>query len=105
MQNAIASCQLTRSIGRHPWLETSGRVEQAATRPRVGARAMPASVMAVTAWTVEQAGITVTAFVKAKAGVAWTVAKRHVTSGKVFVDGERVTTIDHRIAVGQQVEL
>jgi 23S rRNA pseudouridine1911/1915/1917 synthase len=56
-------------------------------------------------WTVDQPGLTVAAFVKARAGVPWTVAKRHVTSGKVFVDGERVTAIDHRLAVGQQVEL
>ena len=42
---------------------------------------------------------------KARAGVPWTVAKRHVSTGKVFVDGERITAIDHRLAVGQQVEL
>ena len=45
------------------------------------------------------------AFVKARAGVAWSVAKRHVTTGKVFVDGACVTAIDHRLAAGQQVEL
>ena len=56
-------------------------------------------------WTVDQPGLTVAAFIKAKAGVPWTVAKRHVTSGKVFVDGERVTAIDHRLTAGQQVEL
>lgn len=56
-------------------------------------------------WTVDQAGLTVAAFVKARAGVPWTVAKRHVTTGKVFVDGERVTSVDHRLAPGQQVEL
>jgi 23S rRNA pseudouridine1911/1915/1917 synthase len=56
-------------------------------------------------WTVDQAGQTVAAFVKARADVPWTVAKRHVTTGKVFVDGERVTAIDQRLAVGQQVEL
>lgn len=49
--------------------------------------------------------MTVAAFVKARANVAWSVAKRHVTTGKVFVDGERVTEIDHRLAVGQEVEL
>ena len=59
----------------------------------------------MTVWTVEQPGLTVTAFIKAQAGVAWSVAKRHVTTGKVFVDGERVTAVDHRLAVGQQVEL
>lgn len=56
-------------------------------------------------WTVEQPGQTVAAFIKARAGIAWSVAKRHVTSGKVFVDGERVTEIDHRLALGQAVEL
>jgi 23S rRNA pseudouridine1911/1915/1917 synthase len=59
----------------------------------------------VTTWTVDQPGLTVAAFIKAQCGVAWSVAKRHVTSGKVFVDGERVTEVDHRLAVGQQVEL
>jgi len=56
-------------------------------------------------WTVDQPGLTVAAFVKARAGVPWTVAKRHVATGKVFVDGERITAIDHRLAAGQQVEL
>ena len=56
-------------------------------------------------WTVEQPNVTVAAFVKERANVAWSVAKRHVTSGKVFVDGTRVTEIDHRLAVGQSVEL
>jgi len=56
-------------------------------------------------WVVEQAGITLSAFVKARAGVPWSVAKRNVESGKVFVDGERVTAVDHRLAAGQQVEL
>ncbi len=56
-------------------------------------------------WIVDQPGVTVAAFVKARANVAWSVAKRHVTSGKVFVDGERVTEIDARLAAGQQVEL
>ena len=56
-------------------------------------------------WTVEHADVTIAAFVKAQAGVAWSIAKRHVTTGKVFVDGERITRIDHRLAIGQQVEL
>jgi 23S rRNA pseudouridine1911/1915/1917 synthase len=56
-------------------------------------------------WTVDQPGQTIAAFVKAKTGAAWSVAKRHVTTGKVFVDGERVTVIDHRLAPGQRVEL
>jgi 23S rRNA pseudouridine1911/1915/1917 synthase len=62
-----------------------------------------------TAWTVEPAGgaagTTLAAFVKARAGVPWSVAKRHIASGKVFVDGARVTAIDHRLAAGQRVEL
>jgi 23S rRNA pseudouridine1911/1915/1917 synthase len=57
------------------------------------------------AWLVERPNITVAAFVKERAGVPWSVAKRHVTSGKVFVDGERVTEIDHRLTAGQSVEL
>jgi 23S rRNA pseudouridine1911/1915/1917 synthase len=56
-------------------------------------------------WTVEQPNVTVAAFVKERANVAWSVAKRHVTAGKVFVDGARVTEVDHRLAVGQAVEL
>lgn len=45
------------------------------------------------------------AFVKQRATVAWSVAKRFVTSGKVFVDGACVTAIDYRLAAGQTVEL
>jgi len=56
-------------------------------------------------WTVEQPGVTVAAFVKERANVAWSVAKRHVTSGKVFVDGAVVTEVDRRLATGQAVEL
>ena len=56
-------------------------------------------------WIVDQPGLTVAAFVKARASVAWSVAKRHVTTGKVFVDGACVTAIDHRLAPGQHVEL
>jgi 23S rRNA pseudouridine1911/1915/1917 synthase len=57
------------------------------------------------AWTVDRANVTVAAFVKDRANVAWSVAKRHVASGKVFVDGACVTEIDHRLAPGQEVEL
>jgi 23S rRNA pseudouridine1911/1915/1917 synthase len=57
------------------------------------------------AWTVEQAGMTIAAFVKDRAGVPWSVAKRHVETGKVFVDGARVIAVDHRLGAGQQVEL
>jgi 23S rRNA pseudouridine1911/1915/1917 synthase len=62
-----------------------------------------------TAWTVDPAdaaaGVTLAAFVKARAGVPWSVAKRQITSGKIFVDEARVTEIDHRLAAGQRVEL
>jgi len=62
-----------------------------------------------TAWTVDPAGAaagtTLAAFVKARAGVPWSVAKRQIAAGKVFVDGARVTAIDHRLAAGQRVEL
>jgi 23S rRNA pseudouridine1911/1915/1917 synthase len=57
------------------------------------------------AWTVDVAGQTLAAFVKVRTNVAWSVAKRHVTTGKVFVDGAAVTQIDRRLAVGEQVEL
>ncbi len=49
--------------------------------------------------------MTIAAFVKARANVAWSVAKRHVTSGKVFVDGNVITEVDHRLLQGQNVEL
>jgi 23S rRNA pseudouridine1911/1915/1917 synthase len=61
--------------------------------------------MSVAQWTVAQPGLTVAAFVKAHANVPWSVAKRHVTTGKVFVDGAVITSIDHRLAPGQSVEL
>jgi 23S rRNA pseudouridine1911/1915/1917 synthase len=56
-------------------------------------------------WTVEEPGVTLAAFVKAKAGVAWSVAKRQIASGKVFVDGACVTEIDQRLVAGQAIEL
>nr|HEX4313797.1 RluA family pseudouridine synthase [Kofleriaceae bacterium] len=58
-------------------------------------------------WTVGSAsdGVTVAAFVKQQTGVPWTLAKRHVASGKVFVDGARAVEIDQRLTVGQRVEL
>jgi len=57
------------------------------------------------AWTVDQPGATLAAFVKARTGVAWSVAKRQIATGKVFVDGACATAIDLRLAVGQSVEL
>jgi 23S rRNA pseudouridine1911/1915/1917 synthase len=56
-------------------------------------------------WSVDEPNQTVAAFVKARASVPWSVAKKHVASGKVFVDGAVVTAIDHRLAAGQTVEL
>ncbi|HEU0034114.1 MAG TPA: RluA family pseudouridine synthase [Kofleriaceae bacterium] len=56
-------------------------------------------------WTVDTAGVTLAAFVKAQTGVPWSIAKRHVTTGKVFVDDACVTEIDHRLVAGQRVEL
>jgi 23S rRNA pseudouridine1911/1915/1917 synthase len=56
-------------------------------------------------WIVDRPGLTVAAFVKARADVPWSVAKRHVTSGKVFVDGARVIALDARLDPGQRVEL
>jgi 23S rRNA pseudouridine1911/1915/1917 synthase len=57
------------------------------------------------AWTVDEPGATLAAFVKARAAVAWSVAKRQIAAGKVFVDGECVTAIDRRLAAGEVVEL
>lgn len=57
------------------------------------------------AWTVDEPGATLAAFVKAKTGVPWSVAKRQIATGKVFVDGASATAIDLRLAAGQSVEL
>jgi 23S rRNA pseudouridine1911/1915/1917 synthase len=57
------------------------------------------------AWIADVPGVTLAAFVKAKTGVPWSLAKRQITTGKVFVDGACVLAIDHRLAAGQQVEL
>lgn len=57
------------------------------------------------AWTVDQPGATLAAFVKARSGAPWSVAKRQITGGKVFVDGACATAIELRLAVGQSVEL
>lgn len=54
---------------------------------------------------VDLPGLTLAAFVKTRGNVAWSVAKRQVTTGKVFVDGACVTEIDHRLAVGQRIEI
>jgi 23S rRNA pseudouridine1911/1915/1917 synthase len=57
------------------------------------------------AWTVDEPGVTLAAFVKARTSVAWSVAKRQIATGKVFVDGACVTAIDLRLAAGQSIEL
>jgi 23S rRNA pseudouridine1911/1915/1917 synthase len=57
------------------------------------------------AWTVVEPGATLAAFVKARTGAPWSVAKRQIATGKVFVDGECATAVDLRLAAGQQVEL
>jgi len=57
------------------------------------------------AWTVDEPGVTLAAFVKARTAVAWSVAKRQIATGKVFVDGVCATAVDLRLAAGQAVEL
>lgn len=57
------------------------------------------------AWIVDEPGVTLAAFVKARTGVAWSVAKRQIAAGKVFVDGACATAIDLRLATGQAIEL
>lgn len=57
------------------------------------------------AWIVEQPGVTLAAFVKAKTNVANSVAKRQIETGKVFVDGACITEVAHRLAAGQSVEV
>jgi 23S rRNA pseudouridine1911/1915/1917 synthase len=56
-------------------------------------------------WTVDEPGVTLAAFIKARTQVAWSVAKRRIAAGQVFVDGACVTAIDERLAAGQVVEL
>lgn len=56
-------------------------------------------------WVNERVGLTVAALIKERASVPWSVAKRHVESGKVFVDGERVLRVDERLDAGAVVEL
>ena len=49
--------------------------------------------------------MTLAAFVKARSGVANSLAKRQIETGKVFVDGACVTEVAHRLVAGQQVEV
>jgi 23S rRNA pseudouridine1911/1915/1917 synthase len=57
------------------------------------------------AWTVDEPGVTLAAFVKSRSRVPWSVAKRQVAAGKVFVDGACVTAIDRRLTTGQVIEI
>ena len=59
----------------------------------------------MTAWTVDEPGLTLAAFVKTRTQAAWSVAKRQIATGKVFVDGACVTAVDLRLAAGQRIEL
>ncbi|CAN5309947.1 RluA family pseudouridine synthase [soil metagenome] len=56
-------------------------------------------------WIVETPGITVAASVKEHSKIAWSVAKRLVITGKVFVDGACIVEVDHRLTTGQSVEV
>jgi 23S rRNA pseudouridine1911/1915/1917 synthase len=56
-------------------------------------------------WTNDRPGVTVSALIKERTGVPWSVAKRQVEDGKVFVDGARVVRVDERLEVGAEVEL
>lgn len=56
-------------------------------------------------WSNDRAGLTLAALVKERASVPWSVAKRHIEGGKVFVDGERMLRVDERLAMGALVEL
>lgn len=60
---------------------------------------------ASTKWTTEQAGQTLTAFLKNKLNEPNSVAKRLIETGKAFVDGTPVVAVDFRLTVGQVVEL
>ncbi len=56
-------------------------------------------------WTVDEPGVTLAAFVKARANVPNSVAKKHIEAGKVFVDDACVMEVAHRLAAGQSVDL
>jgi 23S rRNA pseudouridine1911/1915/1917 synthase len=49
------------------------------------------------------AGSTVAAAVKDASGEPWTVVKRWIATGKVTVEGEVVTAIDHRLRGGERL--
>jgi 23S rRNA pseudouridine1911/1915/1917 synthase len=56
-------------------------------------------------WTADAGGETVTAFVKARTGEPWSVVKRWVERGKIFVDGAPITSEAARVAKGQTIEV
>ncbi len=58
-------------------------------------------------WTVATAaaGTTVAAVVRERAAEPWSVVKRWIESGKVSIDGETVTVIDHRVRGGERLEV
>ncbi|HVK77728.1 MAG TPA: RluA family pseudouridine synthase [Kofleriaceae bacterium] len=58
-------------------------------------------------WTVPAAaaGATVATVVRDRAGEPWSVVKRWVASGKVWLDGAAITAIDHRVRGGETVEV
>ncbi|HTJ42305.1 MAG TPA: RluA family pseudouridine synthase [Kofleriaceae bacterium] len=56
-------------------------------------------------WTVEDGGETVTAFVKARTGEAWSQVKRWVERGKIFVDGVAITDEAARTKKGNVIEV
>lgn len=56
-------------------------------------------------WSVDEPGVTLAAFVKARANVPNSVAKKHIETGKVFVDGACIMEVAHRLVAGQSVEL
>jgi 23S rRNA pseudouridine1911/1915/1917 synthase len=64
-------------------------------------------VPAPSPWTapVTAAGTTVAAAVRDASGEPWTVVKRWVATGKVAVDGEVITAIDHRLLGGERLEV
>ncbi|HEU4735200.1 MAG TPA: RluA family pseudouridine synthase [Kofleriaceae bacterium] len=49
--------------------------------------------------------MTLAAFIKARTSVPWSVAKRQIATGKVFVDGACATEVDLRLAAGQSIEV
>jgi 23S rRNA pseudouridine1911/1915/1917 synthase len=53
----------------------------------------------------EQAGQALAAFLRGALGGSWSQARALIETGKVFIDGRRVTSTGERVAAGQQVEV